>query len=523
MHAHCIVAIAFFARLSFAAISVSAPASAVICKSVPVGWDGGIGPWLFNFGSVTTSSFAWTPDSKLANTVIIQIQDSNSEVGQSAPIAIQSGSILPNGHCATGASTQGQGLPDSGGNGNSGGSGSPSTTDGDGGIADTSGEVSDTSGQTDTSSSGDTGTDTDSGNTGGDNSGGGDSGGGDSSGGTSSTSFQGGANGQTAQSQPGGADTSSEVAGSDFSSGASANLAANSVSLSTSISTASIDPKSPDQSAALLNSAMGPSPSDHALGSITGSTSEITAGGQTVQGLPGITAVQSGASSGGPGQSAGSNDFPKKNVMSGSIIAGVIAAVLIALLAAFCVIRRCRRRRLDTPNRLSYPFSAGSGSSSVPREMVGRSGYPASTFSSWGNHGDLADERALSPVALMPTGTRSTEGPAWEGATESNHSAVPCAPRHMASSSSIDRNDPTSQQRFRGPIPKSMTDANYRDYGAPDSSSAIVGGQPHNPRSTYGTIFDEVRPQEMPSWGTVHDMMTRQPVVVGYPPPYTSA
>jgi len=164
-----------------------------------------------------------------------------------------------------------------------------------------------------------------------------------------------------------------------------------------------------------------------------------------------------------------------------------------------------------------YPFTANTAS--TPREMAGRSGYAASTFSSWGNHGDL-EERALSPAAAA-----SSEGHAlWEpgqGTIESRYHAA-FTPGHNASSSSIDRNDPSSRQRFRGPIPKSMTDV--YNAGASDSSTAILGEQPYNTERADGNpvqTFDEIRPQAMPSWGTMHDMMGRQPVV-GFPPPYTS-
>ncbi|KAJ7497761.1 hypothetical protein FB451DRAFT_242945 [Mycena latifolia] len=209
--------------------------------------------------------------------------------------------------------------------------------------------------------------------------------------------------------------------------------------------------------------------------------------------------------------------------MTGSLIGGVIAAVLCALLAAFCLIRRCRRRRPDGPD-IIYPFQATSTSeASVPREMVGRSGYPASTFSSWGNHGDLADERALSPT----TPVANTEGPPWEAGQSTIESRYASAftPGHTASSSSIDRNDPSSQRRFRGPIPKNMMDAIHP--GPVDSpSSAILGEHSQSARSEDGNpaqIFDEIRPQEMPSWGRMPDKMAgRQPVIVGYPPPYTS-
>jgi hypothetical protein len=207
----------------------------------------------------------------------------------------------------------------------------------------------------------------------------------------------------------------------------------------------------------------------------------------------------------------------------GSIIGGVIVAVLCALLAAFCVTRRCRRRRKNYDG-VVYPFGAASASeASIPRDMVGRSGYAPSTFSSWGNHGDLADESALSPTSA---GVTSTESPPWEGnGTIESRYAAAFTPGHTASSSSIDRNDPTAQRRFRGPIPKNMMDALHPG-PADSSSSANFVEQPQRTRPDDANpvpIFDEVRPQEMPSWGRQHDVMAgRHPVVVGYPPPYTS-
>jgi len=163
--------------------------------------------------------------------------------------------------------------------------------------------------------------------------------------------------------------------------------------------------------------------------------------------------------------------------------------------------------------------------------MVGRSGYPASTFSSWGNHGDLADERALSPAIPVV----NTEAPPWEagqGTIESRYAAAVTpghtvfTPGHTASSSSIDRNDPTAQRRFRGPAPKNMIDV-FHAAPADSPPSAIMGEQSNSPhaQSNEGSpaqVFGEIRPQEMP-WGRMHDMMAgRDPVVVGYPPPYTS-
>ena len=116
--------------------------------------------------------------------------------------------------------------------------------------------------------------------------------------------------------------------------------------------------------------------------------------------------------------------------------------------------------------RLIFAFPEAS----IPREMVGRSGYAPSTFSSWGNHGDLADESALSPTSA---GVTSTESPPWEGnGTIESRYAAAFTPGHTASSSSIDRNDPTAQRRFRGPIPKNMMDALHP--GPADSSSSAI-------------------------------------------------
>jgi hypothetical protein len=262
--------------------------------------------------------------------------------------------------------------------------------------------------------------------------------------------------------------------------------------------------------------------------------SDPTAGPGPIE--PAASVVQSGASStgaAGNGTDNGSNnvDLSKKNVMSGPIMGGIIAAAVCTLLAAICILRRCRRRRRSAVDRLAYPFGP-MDAEAVPREMVGRTGYPASTFSSWGNHGDL-DERTVSPTVV------STEAhPQWEaapGTIESRYQAA-FTPGH-ASSSSIDRNDPTSHQRFRSraPIPKAMmTDARHVEPLPSNSAPIFVSEQlvPYAPdvksRDGPGPTattpnFDDMRPQAMPSWGTMHDMMAgRQPVVAGYPPSYTS-
>ncbi|KAJ7141311.1 hypothetical protein C8R44DRAFT_866939 [Mycena epipterygia] len=498
MHA-CIVAIsAFFIQLSFAQISVGTPSNVAACQTVQLSWQGGIAPRtvaigmtaltlflsihltifqsirsaspplpaLENLGSSLGASFSWFVDPSVpaGTSVFVEVQDSTGESGRSSPFTIQPGSTLRGSENITDTGTN-----------TGGGVTSPSSTSQAG-----SGDLKD----------------------------------------------------KTGDSQAGSSDASA-VAAVSPSAGNFVDSGPASIS-SSSTPTPTFPPETPSESSAqsfsaALNSVLGSSTiSDPALGGITRASSTPT-GNETGQTLPATTGVLSpgGASSAGPGQSTSGSDntFSKNNVtMSGSVIAGIIAAsVVCALLAACCVIRRCRRRRPDTPDRLSYPFSVSGGSqASATREMVGRSGYPASTFSSWGNHGDLADERALSPTST-PLVHGTTESQPWEGeqGTIESRYAAAFTPGHIASSSSIDRNDPTSQRRFRGPIPKSMTDALPSD-----APSAIPGEGLHNTRPTDGApvqIFDEIRPLEMPSWGTAHGMMTgRQPVVAGYPPPYTS-
>ncbi|KAJ7446906.1 hypothetical protein B0H11DRAFT_2083758, partial [Mycena galericulata] len=277
------------------------------------------------------------------------------------------------------------------------------------------------------------------------------------------------------------------------------------------------DPQSAAPFSSTVFSGLGSPSSDSGLGSITLALSEPTGGPEG----PGITFSVTNAlpstslSSAGTGHSATSDVLlAKKNVMSGSIIGGIIAAVLCVLVAVFCVIRRSRRRRRNERNRVVYPFSAANDAEALaPREMVGRSGYPASTFSSWGNQGDLTDEPAVSPT----TEGHHRQWEAGQGTIESRYNAG-FSPGHTASSSSIDRNDPTSQQRFRGPIPKSMTDT--RHAGPPEPSPAIMEQQLGS-ACTPALIFDETRPPDLPTWAAVHEATGRHPVV-GFPPPYTS-
>jgi hypothetical protein len=55
--------------------------------------------------------------------------------------------------------------------------------------------------------------------------------------------------------------------------------------------------------------------------------------------------------------------------------------------------------------------------------------------------------------------------------------------------------------------------------GPSSSSAAIIEEQPYSPDLNHAPqVFDETRPQEMPSWGTTQEMRAgRHPVVVGYP------
>ncbi|KAJ6594400.1 hypothetical protein B0H19DRAFT_1056702 [Mycena capillaripes] len=478
MRAHCIVAIfAFIIPLSFALISVDTPfpgkveldhGHCILSASPP-------NIALENLGPTTAPSYAWNVAVGTAGTAILSVQDSLEDSGQSLPFTIQVRRTL-GGACDTQVESGSLGLPVA----------SPPT-----GI-----KVDNSSATASSPQGGSQPTDpsTD----------------------PSTTSQQ-------------GSDSTSIDSGQDSSPTGSP---ASSPSSSTSSPTSFIQPSTHSAAAFDFNSGSSSSRSD-ATNSLSSSTFTLpeTPGDQGGQILPATTVLQSGESSSATGQTGGSNNsFSKKNVMSGSIIGGIIAAVLLVLLAAFCVLRRCRRRRSNTPDTTSYPFGTSDtaiSEASVPREMVGRSGYPASTFSSWGNHGDL-DERALSP------GVGSSEGlPLWENGQstiESRYQAAvtPTAftPGHTASSSSIDRNDPSSHHRFRGPIPKSMTDAYHAGPSSP--STAIMGEQPstadlNDGYPAQGQGFDEIRPQQaMPSWGTVHDAMTGRRPIVGYPPPYTS-
>ncbi|KAJ7782314.1 hypothetical protein DFH07DRAFT_1010250 [Mycena maculata] len=462
---------------------------------------------LDNFGSVSEPSLSWTVDVAAGDSVIVQVQDSAGESGQSAPFTIHPGVML-NGVCLAGANAgagqlptdSSQSTPTPSSTSNS----SPNTNSGGVGNTEIDGNSTDTA---------NTGA-----NTAGD-------GGGTS---TSSQKDSAGTSNTAAVSQPSGQD--SQPNGQDSPSGAptsSINSPTNSSPSSFPTSPSLTGTDSIGQFPSTANSGLGSSISDPTQNPITPAQSETTGGAGGAK-LPGTDVPPSNSlASAEPGQSVTSTsnvDFANKNVMSGSIIGGVIAAVLCVLVVVFCVIRR-RRHRLNTPDRLSYPFAASDTETGTPREMVGRSGYPASAFSSWGNHGDLSDERVLSPTAPLTDGGSEGNRP-WQsgqGTIESRYNAA-FTPGHTVSTSSIDRNDPTSRQRFRGPIPKSMTDAHQA--GPAESSSALLGEQLHSPRSDEAhpvQIFDEVRPQEMPSDTAVPDMMRagRHPVI-GYPPPYTS-
>ncbi|KAF7357791.1 Protein disulfide-isomerase erp38 [Mycena venus] len=496
MHAYCIVVVfALLIPLSLGLVTVNAPTSAIACDPVQFTWQGGTGPWLLvtpsfhvcsilsesppnpaleNLGSSAAPPFTWVVDAKLiGTTVFLSVQDSTGDSGQSSPFTI----VHPGLGSACG--------------------GSEATSGGGGEVGAIGGGANSTA-------------------TGGDGSGGGNAG------------------GETSPPPRGGSQGSSPQGGSQAPDSSSSSSAQNPPSSPTSTSSPSTSSSpssttSPAESPAAFNfntaSGSSSTSSTNSLSPPTFTLSDDVSGlGGQIQ--PASSVVQSGVSSTGitqDGASNNNNNFTKKNVMSGAIIGGIIAAAIVVLLGAFCVLRWYRRRRLNAPDTLSYPFSytGTEASGSTPREMVGRSGYPASTFSSWGNHGDL-DERAVSP----------SEGHSlWEpgqGTIESRYQAAfGFTPGH-ASSSSVDRNDPSpqAQQRFRsrGPIPKSMTDACHA--GPSDSSMAIMSEQPYTAIINEGPpahTFDEIRPQAMPSWGTAHDMMAgRHPVVAGYPPPYTS-
>ncbi|KAJ7066387.1 hypothetical protein C8F01DRAFT_699500 [Mycena amicta] len=228
--------------------------------------------------------------------------------------------------------------------------------------------------------------------------------------------------------------------------------------------------------------------------------------------LPSSSGVSSN-SSGSSQDNSNSNNSKKSVVMSGPLIGGIVAGGLLFLLAMFLVVYRCRRRRRRASETILYPFDATDHSSDTTREMRGRAGYPPSTFSSWGNHGELGEDQRI----LSPTGTSEghqafnngttynntspaspLEGASVESAyaydgvqqTVNIDSRLPPSPTAVApvspyisrqahphghahgTSSSIDLDagrrvpsEPGSPahpgQRFRGPIPKSMIDA-YR-------------------------------------------------------------
>ncbi|KAJ7761075.1 hypothetical protein B0H16DRAFT_1812585 [Mycena metata] len=416
-------------------------------------------PSLANLGSSPNSSIEWIVDITPGTSAIAFVQDSTGDSGQSAPFVIGQRLVALGGTCGGNVKAPTQPVSPT----------APSTT-----ADPTGGHINDPGGGGSTSSD---------------------------EGGPQSTS--------TSDPSP----TSSDD-GKSNSDSTPSNLPPSSTFSSTSVI------KSSTETAANFNSNFTSESSSASNGagaltppnfSFSGAGATGGAGGQI---QPAATSLQSGgASSSTTGQSGQSNSFTKKNVTLGPIIGGAVAGVLCVSFAAFCLIRRCRRQPADTPDMV-YPFT---NTSSTARQVAGRS-YAAS-ISSWGNHGDL-EERALSP-----TSPGSSEGNAlWDpaqGTIESRYHAA-FTPGHNGSSSSIDRNDPSFRQRFRGPIPKSMTDA--YNTGPSDSSAAILGEQSYDTEIINGNpmqTFDEIRPQVMPSWGTMHDVMGREPVV-GFPPPYTS-
>ncbi|KAJ7680782.1 hypothetical protein DFH06DRAFT_1405452 [Mycena polygramma] len=467
-------------------------------------------PALVNLEPSNEPSTTWIIDLSPGTSVILSVQDSTGDSGQSSTFSIHARATLGGGSCD--GTSQGTGggngtttvAPPNGGpvkigSGNSTGTNGGDGNAGDSGAGDSGAGDSGTQGISDTSSS---------------------------PGGSQASPSQGGSQASSPEAHGGSQPTPSQ--GSDSSSVPSGhNLSpvspASDPSSSTSLPTSFAQSSGQSASASNSNSASGSSNSNEAIDSLASPTFTLpeSLAGPGGQIQPATSVLQSGVSSSGTEQTGLSDNAAKKTVKSGPIIGGVIAAIVCVLLAAFCVLRRCRRRRPDAPDRLSYPFSMGDTEAAVRREMSGRSGYPASNFSSWGNRGDL-DERALTPA-----GAGSSEGqPMWEagyGTIESRYQAA-FIPGHTASSSSIDRNDPTSHRRGHGAVPKSMTDTYHAEPSSP--STAIVEEQSHTTDLSDGNAardFDEILPHAMPSWGTAHDMMAgRRPIVAGYPPPYTS-
>ncbi|KAJ7267608.1 hypothetical protein B0H12DRAFT_117097 [Mycena haematopus] len=467
MHAYCIVAVfALLIRLSFS-ITVTTPVGTIACDPVELSWQGGTGPWFQSILSSTPpnpaievlGSSTGPPYTWVVDSDIPAVEDNVGDVGQSSPFTI----ARPGLGSACGSDQI------SGGSGGT--SSAPLPT---GGSTDPEGGT----GNASNSASPPTTTNT---------------------GGGATT----GAGGTSQHPQGGSQDPGDSSAGSPQADPNASSDSDPSISSTSSSSTSSSTPiaVSSTQSPAGFNFHFSASRSSSAittnsLGSSAFTLSDPVGGGGPIEPATGV--LQTGVSSTG---TAGNNDasnnssFSKKNAISGPMIGGIIAATVVA-----------------------YPFSP-TDTGAVPRVMIGRSGYPASTFSSWGNRGDL-DERPVSPMV-------STEGPPlWEGGQgtiESRYQAA-FSPGHAASSS-IDRNDPSSHQRFRsrGPIPKSMTDARHVAPFPPPP--AIVSETPYTAvlKSRGGpttATFDEVRPQAMPS---IHDMMAgRQPVVAGYPPSYTT-
>ncbi|KAF7309020.1 hypothetical protein MKEN_01103000 [Mycena kentingensis (nom. inval.)] len=387
VYALCFV-FALFISLSFAQITVDTPADAATCSTIQLLWEGGVAPYsvrcayfrfsprfvkvnsvsvlsatgdiIQTFSPSTAPPLPWTiafaPQSGLA----VQVVDGIGTPGFSTLFDVvpsPSGLQPPPCRAVTG------GTPDQGG-GHTDGGGNKGGSDGAGnGNGTGNGTGDDQSGQDDGSDP--------------------PNGGG-----------QGSANNNNSSSTTSDADTTSDLASTSSSA-----LSSESVSIPTTTSpesTASADTPSSSQIISVSDSVpnLPPSPTTPPAIAIL-PTADSSAGDAEVN----------STSIGVDGTQADANGATKKG-FSMSHSAAVIAAIVVGSVAAVLFLIGCfiirRRRRQRARDSVFYPFSAegdhSSSSSRRSREMRGRAGYPASAFSSWGNHGDLAagagDEQA---------------------------------------------------------------------------------------------------------------------------------
>ncbi|KAF7309979.1 hypothetical protein MIND_00370700 [Mycena indigotica] len=560
----CIVLFTFFLTpLSLAQITVSAPVSPNTCSIRALNWANGTPPFSLqvsfpkfiasvagtaapeHLGSANTPPVSWSIDWPPGSSVVFQVVDATGASGTSPAFNILSsstGSVCSQGQ---GANTEGIPPPD----GSTGGeSGSPPPTN--------------------TTSTGK---------------------GGSGSNGNNSTSGT----------------TSILSNGSGPDSGGRGNSKSSSVTPSTTSTTTTTTTSSAPETDSFnrlpVSINTGPSSVDTNAQSTLAISSDRTFGASLS--VVGILPSSSNVSTSSSNDNAEDSSSKKDGLMPGALIGGIAAAGVLFFIGVFLLLQRCRRRRRRARETILYPFEGMDSASNSTREMRGRSGYPASTFSSWGNHGDLTSEgheRTLSPTSdghhtfntvheqqFSPVDAseqsyadyQQSQPPPISIESRLGYNApttspainvIPASPsqgsRHgHGTSSSIDlgtgRQAPSepgspsaANQRFRGPIPKSMIDAYRAGLVGPQGANPYAGYSDVPPPTTTAQVqfikADDPIPSSIgraPSYKTLASAFMDQrqadadalaqtsnhsstrilpppsgPLIVNYPPPYTS-